>query len=232
MSIHAGHRQRLKDRFLQEGLDGFNELNALELLLFYCIPQKDTNPLAHHLLDRFGSFHAVLDASPQELEQVEGVGHNISTFLSLIPQVDRYYYNSRTKSAVSLNTNAECAEYMVPKFRNRNNEMVYILCLDAKNKVLCCKQLGEGSVNSAGVPIRRIVDVAMKYNATTVYLAHNHPAGTTRPSTDDIETTKRVAYALNGVDIILGDHFIVVDDRYLSMTQTGYFRPTEGVLWR
>ena len=232
MSIHSGHRQRLKDRFLQEGLDGFNELNALELLLFYCIPQKDTNPLAHRLLDRFGSFHGVLDASPQELEQVEGVGANVSTFLSLIPQVDRYYYTSRTKQSACLATNAQCANYMVPKFRNRDNEMVYILCLDAKNKVLCCKQLGEGRVNSAGVPIRRIVDVAMKHNATSVYLAHNHPGGVLRPSVDDIETTKRVAYALSGVDIILGDHFIVVDDEYLSMAQTGYYRQTDGVMWR
>ncbi len=232
MSIHAGHRQRLKDRFLQEGLDGFNELNALELLLFYCIPQKDTNPLAHKLIDHFGSFHAVLEASQQELEQVEGVGHNISTFLTLIHQVDRYYYRNRRNGEVYLQSNNACANYMVSEFRNRFNETVYILCLDAKNKVLCCKQLGEGSVNSAGVPIRRIVDIAMKHNATTVYLAHNHPGGTTRPSTDDIETTKRVAYALSGVDIILADHFIVVDNDYLSMTKNGYYRPTEGVLWR
>ena len=232
MSIHTGHRQRLKERFLQEGLDTFNELNALELLLFYCIPQKDTNPLAHKLKEHFGSFHAVLEASPQELEQVEGVGHNISTFLTLIHQVERYYHRNLRSSESYLQNNDACANYMLSEFRNRTNETVYMLCLDAKNKVLCCKQLGEGSVNSAGVPIRRIVDIAMKYNATTVYLAHNHPGGTTRPSTDDIETTKRVAYALSGVDIILADHFIVVDNDYLSMTRNGYYRPAEGVLWR
>lgn len=232
MSIHTGHRQRLKDRFLKEGLDGFNELNALELLLFYCIPQKDTNPLAHRLLDHFGSFYAVLNASPQELEKVEGVGPNISTFLTLIPQVDRYYYKSQFKNVVYLNDHDQCGNYLAANFRNQKNEMVYILCLDAKCKLLCCTQLGEGSVNSAGVPIRKIVDIAMKYNATTVYLAHNHPNGLSRPSADDIETTKRVAYALSGVDIILADHFIVVDEKPISMVKNGYYRQTDGMLWR
>lgn len=232
MSIHTGHRQRLKDRFLKEGLDGFNELNALELLLFYCIPQKDTNPLAHRLLDHFGSFYAVLNASPQELEKVEGVGPNISTFLTLIPQVDRYYYKSQFKNVVYLNDQDQCGNYLAANFRNQKNEMVYILCLDAKCKLLCCTQLGEGSVNSAGVPIRKIVDIAMKYNATTVYLAHNHPNGLSRPSADDIETTKRVAYALSGVDIILADHFIVVDEKPISMVKNGYYRQTDGMLWR
>ena len=232
MSIHTGHRQRLKDRFLKEGLDGFNELNALELLLFYCIPQKDTNPLAHRLLDHFGSFHAVLSASPQELEKVEGVGPNISTFLTLIPQVDRYFYKNQFKNLTYLTDHEQCGNYLAANFRNQKNEMVYILCLDAKCKLLCCTQLGEGSVNSAGVPIRKIVDIAMKYNATTVYLAHNHPSGLSRPSADDIETTKRVAYALSGVDIILGDHFIIVDDRPISMVKNGYYRQTDGMLWR
>ncbi len=232
MSIHTGHRQRLKDRFLKEGLDGFNELNALELLLFYCIPQKDTNPLAHRLLDHFGSFYAVLNASPQELEKVEGVGPNISTFLTLIPQVDRYYYKSQFKNVVYLSDHDQCGNYLAANFRNQKNEMVYILCLDAKCKLLCCTQLGEGSVNSAGVPIRKIVDIAMKYNATTVYLAHNHPNGLSRPSADDIETTKRVAYALSGVDIILADHFIVVDEKPISMVKNGYYRQTDGMLWR
>ena len=85
------------DRFRQEGLDGFNEVNALEMLLFYCVPRSDTNPLAHRLIERFGSFSGVLDASIEELETVEGVGHNISTFLSFIPQLDRYYNDKKNK---------------------------------------------------------------------------------------------------------------------------------------
>ena len=232
MSIHDGHRQRLKERFRQEGLDGFNELNALELLLFYCVPRCDTNPLAHRLLDHFGSFSAVLDASPEELEQVEGVGHNISTFLSLILQSQRYYFNNKNKDVKALSTVRQCGAYLAPKFIGRNNEMVYLLCLDSKCKVLCCKELGEGSVNSAGVPIRRIVDVALKANAATVVLAHNHPGGLAAPSIDDKFTTERVAQALSAVDVVLIDHLVFADGEYVSLAESGYYRPAESTVWR
>lgn len=110
MSIHEGHRQRLKDRFRQEGLDGFNEVNALEMLLFYCVPRSDTNPLAHRLIERFGSFSAVLDASIEELETVEGVGHNISTFLAFIPQLERYYNDNKNKNLKILTSVSQCGE--------------------------------------------------------------------------------------------------------------------------
>lgn len=232
MSIHDGHRQRLKERFRQEGLDGFNEVNALEMLLFYCVPRSDTNPLAHRLIERFGSFSAVLDASVEELEAVEGVGHNISTFLTFIPQVDRYYNDNKNKNLKILTSVAQCGEYLRPKFINRKNEMVYMVCLDAKCKVLSCKQLGEGSVNSAGVPIRRIVDVALKMNASSVILAHNHPGGVAFPSSDDIQTTIRVSQALAGVDVVLTDHLIFADGDYTSIVDSGYYRPSEITIWR
>ncbi len=232
MSIHEGHRQRLKDRFRQEGLDGFNEVNALEMLLFYCVPRSDTNPLAHRLIERFGSFSGVLDASIEELEAVEGVGHNISTFLAFIPQLERYYNDNKNKNLKILTSVSQCGEYLRPKFINRKNEMVYMVCLDAKCKVLSCKQLGEGSVNSAGVPIRRIVDVALKMNASSVILAHNHPGGVAFPSSDDIQTTIRVSQALAGVDVVLTDHLIFADGDYTSIVDSGYYRPSEITIWR
>ena len=232
MSIHEGHRQRLKDRFRQEGLDGFNEVNALEMLLFYCVPRSDTNPLAHRLIERFGSFSGVLDASIEELEAVEGVGHNISTFLAFIPQLERYYNDNKNKNLKILTSVSQCGEYLRPKFINRKNEMVYMVCLDAKCKVLSCKQLGEGSVNSAGVPIRRIVDVALKMNAPSVILAHNHPGGVAFPSSDDIQTTIRVSQALAGVDVVLTDHLIFADGDYTSIVDSGYYRPSEFTIWR
>ena len=232
MSIHEGHRQRLKDRFRQEGLDGFNEVNALEMLLFYCVPRSDTNPLAHRLIERFGSFSGVLDASIEELEAVEGVGHSISTFLAFIPQLERYYNDNKNKNLKILTSVSQCGEYLRPKFINRKNEMVYMVCLDAKCKVLSCKQLGEGSVNSAGVPIRRIVDVALKMNASSVILAHNHPGGVASPSSDDIQTTIRVSQALAGVDVVLTDHLIFADGDYTSIVDSGYYRPSEFTIWR
>ncbi len=225
MSVHDGHRQRLKDRFLREGLDNFDDLYVLELLLFYCIPRKDTNPIAHALLDHFGSLTSVLEATAEELEKVPGISKNTSTFLTMILQVGRYYQIKRAQPGKILRTIEQCGKYMIPYFYGRENETVFLLCLDAKCKVLGCKLVGEGSVNSANIPIRRVVEIALNNNATTVILAHNHPSGLALPSHDDIETTLRVAKAMDAVEITLADHIVVADDDFVSMVQSGYYRP-------
>ena len=221
MSVHTGHRQRLKERFRKEGLDHFEEHQVLELLLFYCIPRIDTNPLAHSLLDRFGTLAQVLEAPVEELEKVPGIGTNAATFLSLTTAVGRYYLVNRSMQTVFLQTIEKCGAYLQPYFYGRRNETVYMLCLDAKCKVLCCKEVGEGSVNSAGISTRKIVETALGVNATTVVLAHNHPSGVAIPSGEDIQTTQRIAMALQCVDIQLADHIIVADEDYISMAQSG-----------
>lgn len=228
MSIHEGHRQRLKDRFLREGLDNFDELYVLELLLYYCIPRKDTNPIAHALLDCFGSLTGVFEATVAELERVPGISHNAATFLNLVHQTGRYYQVKRAETGDILRTIDQCGSYLVPHFYGRENETVFLLCLDAKCKVLGCKLVGEGSVNSANIPIRRVVETALNTNATTVVLAHNHPSGLALPSDEDIETTMRVAKAMEAVEITLADHIVVADNDYVSMVQSGYYRPTFG----
>lgn len=220
-SIHKGHRQRMKDRFLQEGLDHFSEIQVLELLLFYCLPRQDTNPIAHSLLSHFGSLSQVLEASVEELTKVSGIGENAATFLRLIPEAGRYYQLSRSSRATILSTLDKCARYLLPFFFGRRVETVFLLCLDAKCKVLCCKEVGEGSVNSAGISTRKIVESALGVNATSVVLAHNHPSGVALPSGEDIQTTQRIAMALQCVDIQLADHIIVADEDYISMAQSG-----------
>lgn len=227
MSIHKDHRQRVKNRFLKEGLDNFDELHVLELLLFYCIPRKDTNPIAHRLLDYFGSLNKVLQASPDELKKVEGVSEGAATFLSLITQVGRYYQVKTAEANDVLDTLEACGKYLLPHFVGRDKETVFLLCLDAKRKVLCCRKIGEGSVNSANVPIRRVVEIALGANASTVVLAHNHPSGLAVPSADDVQTTYKVAAALDAVDIVLADHVIVCDDDYVSLAQSQYYRLQE-----
>ncbi|MBE6977413.1 MAG: DNA repair protein RadC [Ruminococcaceae bacterium] len=225
MAMHDGHRQRLKDRFRQEGLDHFSDVQVLELLLFYCIPRIDTNPLAHRLLERFGSLAQVLEAPAADLEKVEGMGANAATFLSLITSVGRYYLVNRSAQNTILNTTEKCGNYLVSHFYGRRNETVFLLCLDAKCKLLCCREIGEGSVNSAGIPVRRIVETALAANATSVVLAHNHPSGLATPSPEDVYTTRRLAAALDTVEIVLVDHIVVADDDFVSLVQSGYYRP-------
>ena len=230
MTIHDEHRQRIRQRYQKEGLDNFEEHQVLELLLFYCIPRRDTNPLAHDLIRHFGSLSQVLEAPASELMKVKGVGEGVATYLSLLRDFDRYYQVNRISTEKILRTLDQCGRYLVPFFNGRRNETVFLLCLDAKCKVLACKEVGEGSVNSAAVPIRRLVELALATNATSVVLAHNHPSGLAIPSNEDIYTTKRVAMALQAVEIQLVDHIIVADEEFVSLAQSGLYRPEECML--
>ena len=227
MSIHAGHRQRLKERFLKDGLDNFEEHQVLELLLFYGIPQRDTNEIAHELIRKFGSLSKVLEATPEELSEVKYVGDNVTTLFQLITAVARYYQVNCAMREEILPSIDACGNYLVPFFHERRNETVFLLCLDAKCKVISCEKVGEGSVNSANVPIRKIVELALKNNATSAILAHNHPSGLAIPSGEDIQTTRRVAMALDAVEIGLVDHIIVADSDWVSLSQSGLYRQSE-----
>ena len=227
MSIHAGHRQRLKERFLKDGLDNFEEHQVLELLLFYGIPQRDTNEIAHELIRHFGSLSRVLEATPEELSKVKYVGDNVTTLFKLITAVARYYQVSCAMREEILPTIESCGKYLVPFFYQRPNETVFLLCLDAKCKVLCCEKVGEGGINSAGVPVRKIVELALKNNASAAILAHNHPSGVAVPSPEDVQTTRRLALALDAVEIGLVDHIVVADEDWVSMVQSGLYRPDE-----
>ena len=218
--MHEGHRARVKKRFLEEGLDHFSDIQALELLLFYAIPRADTNPIAHRLLEHFGSLSQVLEANPVELKKISGVGENGALLLNLIPQMGRFYMTDRASAPGVLTTLEQCAQYLMPRFFGRKLETVFLLCLDAKCKVLCCREIGEGGTNSTGISIRRVVETALGVNATSVVLAHNHPSGVALPSPEDIQTTRRVAMALQAVEIVLVDHIIVADDDYVSIAQS------------
>lgn len=222
MPIHDGHRERLKERFRKEGLDNFTQVQALELLLFYCIPRKDTNPIAHALISRFGSFAQVLEASVSDLMKVEGVGESAAVFLNLLAQSGRYYARSCNDQIRVLSTAESCAQYLLPFFLGRTVEMVYLLCLDAKCKLLSCNCISQGSVNTAGISVRRVVEEALSTNATTVVLAHNHPGGVAVPSKEDVQTTYQIAAALRAVEVTLLDHIIVAEGDYVSLVQSGY----------
>jgi DNA repair protein RadC len=222
MSIHEGHRERMRKRFCQEGLDNFSQHEVLELLLYYVIPRKNTNLVAHDLVKRFGSLAQVLEAPMDELEKVDGIGPNAALLLHLITEVSRVYMVNRAEQQKILRTISECGDYLKSHFIGRKVETVFLLCLDAKCKVLCCNEVGVGSVNSANVPIRRIVEMALAANATTAVLAHNHPSGVALPSQEDRATTRLVAAALSMVDIQLVDHIIVADDDYVSLADDGF----------
>ena len=224
MSIHDGHRQRLMDRFRDNGLDEFHAIQALELILFFSIPRRSTNELAHHLLDRFGSFSRVLEASQEELMEVPGVGRNTATLLHLVREAGRFYQVDRAKRDRLLPTIDDCARYLEPYFFGKQQEMVYLLCLDAGCNAIACREVGEGELNAAAVSPRRVVEVALAEKAASVVLAHNHPGGVAIPSPEDVAVTRRLYAALSAVDVVLMDHLVMVDGDYVSMVQSRLFQ--------
>lgn len=221
MGVHDGHRARLTARFLEEGLDGFSQHNMLELLLFYAVPRKDTNELAHALIDAFGSLAGVLDAPVSELEAVPGVGERTAALLHLMPQLARAYLADGARD-ICIDSTAKAGSYLLPRFIGRNEETVFMVCLDGKGRVLSTTLLFRGSVNSAEINLRAVVAAALRHNAAGVILAHNHPGGVALPSPEDLTTTRRVRDALAPVGVRLVDHIIVADGDYVSLADSGY----------
>lgn len=220
MSTHNGHRQRMKERFLKGGLDSFHEHEALELLLYYCVPRRDTNEIAHNLCERFGSLSKAVEAPIAELKKVDGVGEAIAVFLTLVREFCSYYQIRRFDTDKPLNDIHEIGEYLKLFFANEKNEAVYLLCMDAKMMTLGCEKISEGSVNYTSISIRRILEIALSKNATYAVLAHNHPSGIAIPSVEDIDTTHKVRDALQAVDVILYDHIVVADNDCVSLRQS------------
>lgn len=227
MNTHDGHRKRLKELFLTNGLGGLADHVILELLLFYALPRGDVNPLAHRLINTFGSLSGVFDAKIEELMQMPGIGENTAILIKLIPQIARSYLISRTEAVKVLSSVEDIGRYAVPLFYGENDEVVYLICMDAKGKILGCKQIARGNLNSVNVTPRKIVEAALSLNASRVVMAHNHPSGIAVPSKEDEETTLHIAFALEMIDITMIDHVVVSNDDFVSMASNGLFKKLE-----
>ena len=218
---HDGHRVRLKHRFIKSGLDDFEPHNVLELILFYSVPRKDTNPLAHRLIERFGSLSAVLDAKPEELMKVDGVTENTAVLLSMLPQVARKYLEDKTDVTNLVSDIGDIGAYFMPKFIGRTVETMMLASIDNKGKIVCCSIIAEGDSTRASVSKRKIMEEAIRVGATRVVLAHNHPMGFAVPSDEDIDMTEKVYALLRTVGIELIDHIIFSQDDFVSLAASG-----------
>lgn len=222
MGVHDGHRERLKERFIDHGLDSFNDVNALELLLFYAIPRRDTNEIAHRLLDHFETLNGVFEASVQELQEVDGIGESAATLLTLIPEIFKKSQISKTNEITQIMNSKDAGAYFLPRFMNLRDEYLYMVCLDNKRAVICCREMAHGVVNSVDANVRTIVEAALKAKAVSVILAHNHPGGIAIPSREDNYFTKSAFISLDMVGIQLEDHLIVAGDEFISYSDSGF----------
>lgn len=221
MGVHDGHRERLRARFAEHGLDSFNELNALELLLCYAIPRRDTNEIAHRLLNAFGSLSGIFQASMQELTSIPGIGENAATLILMVPQIVKKACVSKAKETKIIRNSTDAGNYLLPYFLYEPDEIVMMLCLDNKRGVICCREMGRGVVNCVDANIRRMVETALKVKTTTVIVAHNHPNGVALPSREDDNFTRTLYRSLGLLGITLEDHIIVANDEFVSLADSG-----------
>ena len=211
----------MKQRFLRYGLSGFDDHNILELLLFYALPRRDTNLIAHRLLDTFGSIDGVFEASPEALMNVEGVGENAAVLLHLVPEAARRYRIAKETPGTILGSVDDAGRYLVPLFMNARGETLYLICLDPKRRVISCSMLGSGGPTFVSINVRQIAETALMQNAASVILAHNHPNGFALPSAEDRAVTTQILNALRVLNIELVDHIIVAGEDFVSMAESG-----------
>lgn len=228
VNLHEGHRRRLKQKLLEQGLDSFPEHEVLELLLYYAIPYKDTNALAHRLLAHYGSLAAVLEADYHDLQEQAGVGENTASLLTFIPQLSRYYFMNRWREQKPYATLAELLPYVKALFIGRTKECFFLICMNSKNQINKASLVAEGTVGEVVVYPSVVVETALKYKARAVILAHNHPGGNLKATASDLELTAACMAALKTVNIPVLDHIIVTGDEHLSFMERGLLERMKG----
>lgn len=216
-NIHKGHRQKVKKRYIEAGFEGMADHNVLELLLFFGIPYKDTNPIAHELMETFGNFSGVLKASIPELKSVKGMTENAACLLNMILPVYARYFADTVAERPTLMTTQEIVDYMRPKFLDTSNERAYVMCFDHNHYLIAVRKLSDGDIYSTLFDMRKLAVAVLETKATGVVLVHNHPSGISLPSSDDVTQTKNAYEFLQSLKVSLMDHIIISREGHCSM---------------
>ncbi len=224
-NIHAGHRDRLRNEFLSnQDPTRMPEHKLLEMLLFYGIPQKDTNPIAHDLLTRFGSFSAVFEADVAELAAVKGMTKNAAALIKLMIPLAKLYINGKYEKPDCFTNMSDIGEFIFMKYLAATNEKLCLLCLDSLGSMLSFDVISEGTLDSVGAGIRSIIERALQLRAHSIVISHNHPGGIAVPSREDVEVTLALKEAANLLSIKLCDHIIVAGNDYISMAESSEYK--------
>lgn len=225
-SVHSGHRSRMRKRFLETGFSGFQPHEVLEMILYYSIPRRDTNEIAHKLLNRFGSLHDVLCADPQVLIQEPYITENTAVLISMFRTVLQYDAASQMAGTV-LDSYRKVRKFFIDIYMLEMREVIRVALLDEKLRVLRCETVSEGHPSAAQMTVRQLTELAYRANSNTIILAHNHPRGSAMPSGNDISATRHLVPILYQCGITLADHVIVSGDTAVSLREQGVFMGLE-----
>ena len=222
-NVHAGHRERLKEKYRAHGLESFTDVEALELLLFYAIPRANTNELAHALLKRFRDFRGVLEAGLDELQTVPGIGENAATLLRLVTDLDSRYQRAASVRGTQLRGSSDAGAFLLPEFAYRSEECSILLTLDTAGHVIDRHFLASGTAAMVGFSAREVTELVLRDKAARVILAHNHVSGVALPSSADVDATAKLFHMLRMLGVELVDHLIFSDGDFVSMRDSGHF---------
>jgi len=215
--LHAGHRQRLRDRFRKGGADALPDYELLELLLFRALPRRDTKSLAKRLIARFGSFAEVVNAPESRLKEVEGAGESVITELKLVRATALRLMRSEIVQRPALSSWQTVLDYLRAAQSYEHREQFRILFLDKKNRLIADEVQQEGTIDHTPVYVREVVKRALEHSATAIVLVHNHPSGDPTPSRADIDMTKQIVAAAKPMGIAVHDHIIVGREGHASL---------------
>ena len=222
-NLHKDHRKRVRKEFLLNSFDiETPHHKILEMLLFYAIPRKDTNELAHILMKEFGSLSGVIDAAPAQLMKVKGMGESSVALIKLISPILRTYIAEK-KQIKKFNTFDELGELIQARHFAYNKEVFCVTSINAAGNIIAIDKICEGDIAVVGVPLRDVLETVITRKASAVVISHNHPTGSAVPSPKDLEATKMVAKALGNIGIKLLDHIIAVPNDYVSLAQSKQF---------
>ncbi|MBR5826987.1 MAG: hypothetical protein IKY78_07870 [Clostridia bacterium] len=217
---HKGHRNKVRNRYYETGFNGMADHNVLEMLLFFGIPYKDTNEMAHELIARFGSFSGVLEADVKDLITVKGMTENAACLITMILPLYKRYMEDVSSQKPEFASKEELSMYIRSLFLDTNDERLYALAYDSSRHYIGYRNIGDGDICSSRADIRKLSAFVLECKATGIILAHNHPHGIALPSPEDIECTKYIYKILDALKVRLLDHIIVNESDYISMAET------------
>jgi len=219
--VPVGHRKRLREKFIKSGLTGFADYEVVELLLSLGTPRKDCKPLAKEAIKKFKTLRGVLSASMEELQQIKGIGPHSAFGIKLMQDVAREYLKEQIIDKPVFQSSQEIFDYLYHSMRDLKKEVFKVIYLTSQNQIIDTSDLFEGTVNSAAVVPRQIVEQALAHNAAALIFAHNHPTGVCEPSKSDKDITRDLVFAAGTVQIKILDHLIIGNNRYYSFAGEG-----------
>jgi DNA repair protein RadC len=225
---HEGHRKRLREKFLKSGLEGFHDYEIVELLLSLGTPRRDCKPAAKEAIKRFTTLRGVLEATPEELEQIEGIGAHSAFGIKLVQEVAREFLRAKVLDKPYYSSSQAVFDYLYHAMRGLKKEVFKVLYLTSQNQIIDTCDLSSGTINSAAVSPREVMEGAIRSSAAALIFVHNHPSGAVAPSLNDMSLTRELVYAGRVMRIKVLDHIIIGENKFYSFAGEGLIQEYES----